>query len=40
MNVFLIILKWILIVTFFPMSLIFVVYYRQRKARRDYYKNE
>jgi hypothetical protein len=30
---------WILIVLFFPMSLIFVAYYRQQKSKKEYYKN-
>jgi len=31
------ILKWKLIILFFPLSLIFVAYYRQQKAKRIYY---
>ena len=38
MNVILNILKWILIMLFFPLSLIFVAYYRQKKAKKEYWK--
>jgi len=30
---------WILIILFFPLSLIFVAYYKQQKAKKEYYKN-
>lgn len=33
------ILKWVLIILFFPVSLIFVAYANQRKARRLYNEN-
>jgi preprotein translocase subunit YajC len=32
------ILKWILMILFFPLSLLFVAYFRQRKAKKEYYK--
>jgi len=34
------IFKWILIILFFPLSLIFVAYYKQKKAKKEYYKTE
>lgn len=34
------ILMWILIILFFPMSLIFVAYYKQQKAKKEYYAKE
>lgn len=34
------ILKWILIIAFFPISLIFIGYYKQKKERKDYWKTE
>lgn len=37
MNILWTILKWILIILFFPMSLIFVAYFKQRKAKKEYY---
>lgn len=39
MNWLLILLKWILLVLFFPMSLLFVAYFRERKAKKEYFKN-
>lgn len=30
----------LLIVLFFPISLVFVAYYRQRKARKEYFASE
>ncbi|MFT7156387.1 MAG: preprotein translocase subunit SecG [Parvicella sp.] len=30
-------IKWILIILFFPLSLIFVAYYKQKKAKKEYY---
>lgn len=33
-------LKWSLIILFFPMSLIFVAYYKQKKAKQAYYRDE
>ena len=37
------IVKWLLIILFFPLSLLFVGYYKQKKAkadaRRTYYAN-
>jgi len=38
-NIFLTILKWIGIILFFPMSLIVVGYYRNKKAKKEYYAN-
>ncbi len=29
---------WILLILFFPMSLIFVAYYKQQKAKKEYDK--
>jgi len=29
------IFKWILIILFFPLSLVFVGYYRQKKAKKE-----
>jgi hypothetical protein len=40
MKVLLAILKWIFIILFFPVSLIFVAYFNQRKARNEYFKDE
>lgn len=40
MKAFLTVLKWILIILFFPMSLIFVAYYKQREARKTYFEEE
>jgi preprotein translocase subunit SecG len=34
------ILKWILIILFFPLSLIFVAYYRQKKTNETYFDDE
>jgi len=34
------ILKWILIILFFPISLLFVAYFRQRKAKKEYFKRD
>jgi len=34
------ILKWILIILFFPLSLVFVGYYKQKKAKKEYAKRE
>jgi len=34
------ILKWFFIVLFFPFSLIFIAYFRQRKAKQEYFENE
>lgn len=36
LNIF----KWILIILFFPISLIFVAFYRQKKAKKDYWNKE
>jgi hypothetical protein len=33
-------IKWILIILFFPLSLLFVAYFKQRKAKKEYYKDE
>jgi len=40
MNMILNILKWILIILFFPLSLIFVAYYKQKRAKKEYYKSK
>jgi preprotein translocase subunit SecG len=40
MSLILSIFKWILIIIFFPLSLIFVAYYRQKKAKKEYWKRE
>lgn len=34
------IIKWIFIILFFPLSLIFVAYYRQKKEGKEYWKDE
>jgi hypothetical protein len=34
------IIKWTLIIAFFPMSLVFVAYARQRKAKKEYYRKK
>ncbi len=34
------ILKWALIILCFPISLIFIAYFRQRKAQKAYFKQE
>ncbi|MEL6811952.1 MAG: hypothetical protein AAFP76_11500 [Bacteroidota bacterium] len=39
MRIALLILKWILIILFFPVSLIFVAYYNQKKAKKAYYRS-
>jgi hypothetical protein len=36
MKIITAILKWILITLFFPLSLIFVGYYKQKKAKKEY----
>ncbi|WP_298423427.1 hypothetical protein [uncultured Kordia sp.] len=38
-NIFSTILKWIGIILFFPMSLIVVAYYKNKKAKKEYYAN-
>ena len=40
MNFFLNILKWILIILFFPLSLLFVAYFKQRKSNNNYWKDK
>lgn len=30
----------LLVILFFPLSLVFVAYYRQRKARKEYFARE
>lgn len=40
MELFITILKWILIILFFPISLLFVAYFKQQKAKKAYYNNE
>lgn len=35
-----VILKWVFIILFFPLSLLFVAYFRQRKAKREYFNKE
>lgn len=40
MTEFKTILKWILIVLFFPFSLLFIAYFRQKKAGQEYFKDE
>jgi len=37
MNIILTIIKWILIILFFPLSLVVVGYYKQKKAKKDYW---
>jgi hypothetical protein len=37
LEVFLIILKWIGIIIFFPLSLVVVGYYQNKKAKKEYY---
>lgn len=34
------IIKWILIILFFPLSLIFVAYYKQKREKKTYWINE
>jgi len=34
------ILKWTLIILFFPLSLIFVAYYRRRKEKENYWNEK
>ncbi|SFW57533.1 hypothetical protein SAMN05660313_02594 [Cellulophaga fucicola] len=34
------ILKWILIILFFPLSLIFIAYYKQKKEKSTYWEKE
>ena len=34
------IIKWIFIIIFFPISLVFVAYYRQKKERKEYRNKE
>lgn len=38
-NLFLTILKWIGIILFFPLSLVVVGYYKNKKAKKEYYAN-
>jgi preprotein translocase subunit SecG len=40
MKLILNILKWILIILFFPLSLLFVAYFKQRKSAKEYFKDE
>ena len=40
MNIITTCLKWILIILFFPLSLIFVGYYKQKKAKKEYKEKE
>lgn len=35
-NIFLNIIKWVLIILFFPLSLLFVAYFKQRKQTYNY----
>ena len=39
MKVFLTIIKWIAIVLFFPLSLLVVAYFKQKKSNRAYYES-
>ena len=39
LDAFLNIIKWIGIILFFPLSLLFVGYYRNKKAKKEYYAN-
>ncbi|MBC8754049.1 hypothetical protein H2O64_05160 [Kordia sp. YSTF-M3] len=39
LEVFLTILKWIGIILFFPLSLVVVGYYKNKKAKKEYYAN-
>jgi uncharacterized membrane protein SirB2 len=34
------IVKWLLIIAFFPLSLLFVAYFRQRQSQKEYFKDE
>lgn len=38
-NILLTILKWIAIILFFPLSLVVVGYYKNKKAKKAYYAN-
>ncbi|EDP96475.1 hypothetical protein U8527_10195 [Kordia algicida OT-1] len=38
-NIFLTVLKWIGIILFFPLSLVVVGYYKNKKAKKEYYAN-
>jgi len=39
MKIFLTFLKWIFIILLFPLSLIFVAYYKQQKIKKEFYKS-
>ncbi|QHI35680.1 hypothetical protein IMCC3317_10270 [Kordia antarctica] len=39
LDILLIILKWIGIIIFFPMSLVVIGYYKNKKAKKEYYAN-
>jgi hypothetical protein len=34
------IFKWILIILFFPLSLLFVAYFKQQQSKKEYFKDE
>ena len=40
MNLILTIIKWVFIILFFPLSLVFVGYYKQKKAKKEYRERE
>ncbi|MEO5642486.1 MAG: hypothetical protein ABIQ40_19180 [Bacteroidia bacterium] len=40
MKILLSIVKWVLIILFFPLSLLFVAYFKQRKSKKEYFKDE
>lgn len=35
-----VILKWILVILFFPISLLFLAYFKQKKANRELYNSK
>jgi len=39
-NILLTLLKWIFILLFFPLSLLFIAYFRQRKAKKLYFSQK
>lgn len=40
MKILLNVLKWIFIILFFPVSLLFIAYFNQRRSRIEYFKDE